>query len=74
MEHVKGRDLFDYFVQDRIYEKPYKIAVARQIARELVSGLVELHDNGLCHKDIKLENIVLDETRAKQTGRKKHFS
>jgi len=68
MEHVKGRDLFDYFVQDKIYEKPYKISLARQIARELVQGMDELHSQGLVHKDIKLENIVLDEARVKQQG------
>ncbi|CAD7963267.1 unnamed protein product [Amoebophrya sp. A25] len=68
MEHVKGRDLFDYFVQDKIYEKPYKIHVAKQIARELVMGMDEMHSHGLVHKDIKLENIVLDESRVKQQG------
>ncbi|CAD7963740.1 unnamed protein product [Amoebophrya sp. A120] len=68
MEHVKGRDLFDYFVQDKIYEKAYKIPLARQIAKELVQGMDELHSQGLVHKDIKLENIVLDEARIKQQG------
>jgi len=68
MEHVKGRDLFDYFVQDKIYEKPYKVHVAKQIAQELIKGLDELHSQGLVHKDIKLENIVLDESKYKQSG------
>jgi serine/threonine protein kinase len=70
MEHVKGRDLFDYFVQEKIYGKSYKLPVAKQIARELISGLDELHGSGLIHKDIKLENIVLDESKIQQTGDK----
>ncbi len=69
MDHIRGRDLFDYFVQDRIYEKPYKHHVAKQIAKEVILGLHELHECGLLHKDIKLENIVLDESRIKQSGK-----
>ena len=31
MEFVRGRDLFDYFVQDKVYEKPYKLQIVTQI-------------------------------------------
>lgn len=68
MEYVRGRDLFDYFVQDKVYEKSYKLDVVRQIAYDLIKGLQEFHALGLVHKDIKLENIVLDESEKAQTG------
>lgn len=68
MEYVRGRDLFDYFVQEKIYDKPYRLSIAKQLARQIIDGLAELHDNGLIHRDIKLENVVLDERNGPQTG------
>ena len=68
MEFVRGRDLFDYFVQDKVYEKPYKLQIVTQIWRDLIGGLLELHQTGMIHKDIKLENVVLDESKRKQEG------
>merc|ERR1712096_550074 len=68
MEHVNGRDMFDFFVQEKIYEKSYKLVVGKQIAKALVESLSEIHSIGLIHRDIKLENVVLDESKVAQTG------
>ena len=29
-------------------------------ASQLITGLVEMHKVGICHRDLKLENLVLD--------------
>ena len=58
MERVIGRDLFDYFVQEKIYEKDYKLKLAKKMALIISQSLYELHSQGLIHKDLKLENIV----------------
>lgn len=61
MEEVQGPDLFEYLqkekhrIRERIYEH------TRQVASEVFLGLLAFHSYGLIHKDIKLENIVLDE-------------
>lgn len=70
MEKVKGRDMFDWFVQERIHERSYKHTMARDMAVHILLGLQQLHDAGLIHRDIKLENIVLDERKVKQQGLK----
>ena len=68
LEYVRGRDLFDFFVADRIYEKgeKYKSVLTRQLARDVVLSLREFHGCGLLHKDVKLENIVVDEGEREQ--------
>lgn len=70
MEHVKGRDLFDWFVQERIHERSYKVPIAREMAIQILLGLEQLHDAGMIHRDLKLENIVIDERKVKQQGLK----
>ena len=42
----------------------------RAIAKDLMQGLHEFHSSGMVHKDIKLENIVLDESEQQQAGPK----
>lgn len=61
MEHVQGRDLFDFFVQEKVYTQPKRIQIARHLCKQILRGIQELHSNGLVHKDLKLENLVLAE-------------
>lgn len=66
MYHIMPRyrmDLFTYFMEVRAgrLEEP---EVARLMA-ELLSGLVYLHEEkGLAHRDLKLENLLLDDRGA----------
>lgn len=54
MEHLSGGELFDYVSDCRIFsENRAKIVVA-----DLLAGLVYLHDRGVVHRDIKLENLL----------------
>lgn len=68
MEYVIGRDLFEYFIQEKPYERSYALDIAKQLAKSLCFALDKLHTMGIVHRDVKLENIVLDEEKYKQEG------
>jgi serine/threonine protein kinase len=55
MEKVQGKDLFETMVQERIAQVD-----AREIIRQILSALTVLHNSGRIHKDLKLENVVVD--------------
>ncbi|KAL5014855.1 hypothetical protein ScPMuIL_009125 [Solemya velum] len=56
MDCANGGELYDY-INDRqqLTEKD-----ARRIFRQIVSAIHYCHQNGVVHRDLKLENIVLD--------------
>ncbi|XP_040197529.1 protein kinase C theta type-like [Rana temporaria] len=56
MEYVSGGDLFDFTVK----YSPLPVCVIRFIAAEISCGLEFLHERGIVHRDIKRENILLD--------------
>ncbi|ELP89168.1 hypothetical protein EIN_485600 [Entamoeba invadens IP1] len=39
---------------------PFSIPVARNFFKQLLSGVKYCHDNGIVHRDLKLENLILD--------------
>jgi serine/threonine protein kinase len=55
MEYINGKDLYDCMVDNLLTEKN-KINIAKQ----LIDGLVYLHKNKIYHRDIKLENIMVE--------------
>eukprot|EP01132_Coremiostelium_polycephalum_P005320 gene5320-6625_t len=57
LELVSGGELFDYIVaRGRLSEKE-----ARKFFRQIISGLWYCHSNMVCHRDLKLENLLVDE-------------
>ncbi|XP_072522443.1 NUAK family SNF1-like kinase 2 [Salminus brasiliensis] len=56
MEYASRGDLFDYITERQISEKE-----ARHFFRQIVSAVHYCHRNGIVHRDLKLENILLDE-------------
>lgn len=56
MEYASRGDLFEYISERQISEKE-----ARHFFRQIVSAVHYCHRNGIVHRDLKLENILLDE-------------
>lgn len=64
LELVTGGELLDLFAKDNLYKKDTSGLTeekARHFFRQLVDGMICCHDQGVCHRDIKLENLLLDE-------------
>lgn len=58
MEKIEGMDLFETMeVQGKV-----SVPVAREILRKLLNSLEHLHGCGVVHKDLKLENVMVDMT------------
>ncbi|XP_029429395.1 NUAK family SNF1-like kinase 2 [Rhinatrema bivittatum] len=56
MEYASGGDLYDYISErQRLTEQE-----ARHVFRQIVSAMYYCHKNGIVHRDLKLENILLD--------------
>lgn len=56
-EFVQGGELFDYLVErpDRLLSE----AEASGIVRQVAWAIADMHKNGIIHRDIKLENILV---------------
>ncbi|EEP82249.1 hypothetical protein UREG_07114 [Uncinocarpus reesii 1704] len=59
LEYASGGELFDYILNQR-YLKDH---AARRLFAQLVSGVGYLHKKGIVHRDLKLENLLLDQNR-----------
>jgi len=58
MEYFPGQDLFSQ-LEDR-GSSPFPEEEAKDIFKQLVAGLAHCHQHGIAHRDIKLENILID--------------
>lgn len=59
LEYASGGELFDYILKHRYLKDP----AARRLFAQLVSGVGYLHKKGIVHRDLKLENLLLDSHR-----------
>lgn len=59
LEYASGGELFDYILNHRYL----KDTAARRLFAQLVSGVGYLHKKGIVHRDLKLENLLLDRNR-----------
>lgn len=59
LEYASGGELFDHILNHRYL----KDNAARRLFAQLVSGVGYLHKKGIVHRDLKLENLLLDRNR-----------
>jgi len=59
LEYASGGELFDYILTHRYLKDP----AARRLFAQLVSGVGYLHQKGIVHRDLKLENLLLDRNK-----------
>jgi len=57
MELASAGDLFAYVIALNMVDEP----VARRFFGQMLEGLTYLHSVGVAHRDLKLENVLLDE-------------
>jgi PAS domain S-box-containing protein len=59
IQYIDGGELYDYAVsKDKLTEDE-----ARVFWRQLVQGVEYMHNRGIVHRDLKLENIMLDKNK-----------
>ena len=56
MEYASGGELYDYLNE----RKRVSELEARGIFRQIISAVHFLHKNRIVHRDLKLENILID--------------
>ncbi|KAG4305339.1 hypothetical protein PORY_001509 [Pneumocystis oryctolagi] len=59
LEYASGGELFDFILVHRYL----KDNVASKLFAQLVSGVLYLHKKGIVHRDLKLENLLLDRNK-----------
>ena len=59
LEYASGGELFDYILHHRYLRDNS----ARRLFAQLVSGVGYLHKKGIVHRDLKLENLLLDQNK-----------
>jgi len=57
MQYAPGGELYEYVSQSKILDD----LEARRLFRQIALAIYYCHQNKICHRDLKLENILLDE-------------
>ncbi|CAH2005035.1 unnamed protein product [Acanthoscelides obtectus] len=57
MEYAAGGELYDYLSERKVLNEEE----ARRIFRQIATASYYCHKHKICHRDLKLENILLDE-------------
>jgi serine/threonine protein kinase len=61
MERVRGRDLFEFFSEEQLATRKDRAIIVRELISQLLEAIAEIHDAGMVHKDLKMENVVCAE-------------
>ncbi|XP_063821207.1 microtubule-associated protein futsch [Ostrinia nubilalis] len=58
MEYCSGGELYDYLSQKKVLQEEE----ARRLFRQIATAVYYCHIHKICHRDLKLENVLLDHT------------
>lgn len=58
MEYCSGGELYDYLSQKKVLQEEE----ARRLFRQIATAVYYCHIHKICHRDLKLENVLLDDT------------
>ena len=58
LDRMKGGDLYDYIRETKGHLDE---GSAKHYFKQILSAVHHCHESGFAHRDIKLENILLDE-------------
>ncbi|OMJ79034.1 hypothetical protein SteCoe_21017 [Stentor coeruleus] len=56
MEYITGGELLDFILKRKFLTE----AIAAKFMKQLLSGIAYCHSNNIVHRDLKLENLLLD--------------
>ena len=59
MDHINGMDAFYFLKQNLLLGKTNPV-LSKRILRDIASGLATMHAAGFAHRDIKLDNVMLE--------------
>ncbi|XP_022251602.1 probable serine/threonine-protein kinase HSL1, partial [Limulus polyphemus] len=57
MQYASGGELYDLLSEKKVFSD----TAARRLFRQIAAAVYYCHKNQICHRDLKLENILLDE-------------
>ena len=62
MEYINGGTLLDYLTSYKKMhnDKPFPQKIIQYFLKQIVDGLIHIHSKNVLHRDIKLENILLN--------------
>lgn len=69
MEFAAGGELYDYLSDRKVLTEEE----ARRIFRQVSTAIYYCHKHKICHRDLKLENILLDEHGNAKVGNGKNL-
>lgn len=64
MEYAAGGELFDRIARAGRFTEDE----ARYFFQQLIAGVYYCHRSGVCHRDLKLENTLLDGSQQPKAG------
>lgn len=64
MEFAAGGELYDYLSERKVLSEEE----ARRVFRQISTAVYYCHKHKICHRDLKLENILLDENGNAKVG------
>ena len=61
MEYCNGGTLFECLKKYiDIFKRPFKEEIVQYLMRQIINGLDEFHSNNILHRDLKLDNILIN--------------